>query len=175
MLEILITKLQGQISKCSFAAEILYDDSEFDTIGEKRNRLLKNAKGKYLCFVDDDDDISNNYIERLRWASISDCDCASLRGVITTDGKNPLIFEHSIRYKEWKTNKEGESPHATTYERFPNHLNMVRSSIAKKFKFTEKNYGEDFDWSKKLHESGLIKTEQQIPDIIYLYKYISNK
>lgn len=155
--------------------EVIWDDNEFDSIGEKRNRLLNKAKGKYLCFVDDDDSVSKNYIDRLLWASSFDKDCASLRGVITTDGENPLIFEHSIRYKEWKTNKPGESPHATAYERFPNHLNMIRSSIAKKFKFAEINHGEDFDWSKKIHESGLIKTEQQIPDIIYLYKYVTNK
>ena len=152
--------------------QILTDDSEFDSIGEKRNRLLEKAQGKYLCFVDDDDSVSENYIKLLIEAAKSDQDCASLKGEITIDDGDPEIFEHSLIYDKWKTNPE-ES--AIRYERFPNHLNMIRSDIAKQFKFPEKNHGEDFDWSTELHKSGLLKTEHYIPEVIYYYNYITNK
>lgn len=154
------------------AIEILFDDSEVDSIGEKRNRLMGRAKGKWLCAIDDDDKVSSNYIKLLLEATESDCDCASLKGEITIDGGIPEIFEHSIKYNEWKTNPKGSD---IRHERFPNHLNLVKASIAKQFQFPEKNFSEDFDWSTELHNSGLLRIEHYIPDVIYFYNFISNK
>lgn len=146
-----------------------YDDKSA-SIGEKRNKLLKHTNGKYLCFIDDDDSISNSYIKLLLGAAKTNCDCASLKGEITIDGGEPEIFEHSILYDKWETTND-----TIKYLRFPNHLNMIRSDIAKQFKFPEKNHGEDFDWSTELHKSGLLKTEHYISETIYFYKFISNK
>lgn len=142
------------------------------TIGAKRNKLLSFATGQYVSFIDDDDMVSNNYIEWLLKAVESGCDCASLKGIITFDGEKPAAFEHSLKYKEWKTNDGDEE---IKYERYPNHLNLIKASIAKQFKFPEKNHGEDADWSKLLHESGLLKTEFYISDFIYHYNYIIKK
>ena len=61
------------------------------------------------------------------------------------------------------------------YERYPNHLNCIKSSIAKQFKFPEINFGEDTLWADKVFKSGLIKTEHFIDKVIYHYKYITNK
>jgi len=82
------------------------------------------------------------------------------------------MFEHSIRYNAYKTNPDG---YEVRYERFPNHLNCIKSSIAKQFIFPEKNHGEDTDWATQVHRSGLIQTEHYIKEVIYYYDYISNK
>lgn len=145
-------------------------DNKELSIGEKRNRLLKKANGEYISSIDDDDAVSDNYVKLLLEAIGTGCDCASLRGLITFDGVQPAIFEHSLKYNEWKT-----TDNEIVYERFPNHLNMVKASIAKQFKYPEKNHGEDFDWSTELHKSGLLKTEYYIDEIIYYYKYVSKK
>jgi len=150
---------------------IAKDDRQI-TIGMKRNNLLVAAQGKYVAFIDDDDIVSDDYIDLLLNAAEADCDCASLKGEITIDGGKPEIFEHSLKYNEWKTNPEGSE---IRYERYPNHLSLIRASIAKQFKFPEINHGEDHDWSKQIHESGLLKNEYYIPEIIYYYNYISNK
>ena len=152
---------------------VLTDNKEM-SIGEKRNKLLSVANGEYCCFIDDDDEISEEYIKLLLEVAESGCDCASLKGVITTDGANPQIFEHSLKYIEWKTNTNtgfGD----VVYERYNNHLNMIKTSIAKQFKFPDKNFSEDYDWSKLLHESGLLKTEYYIEDILYYYKFVTKK
>ena len=149
----------------------LIDSGEM-SIGEKRNELVKCAKGEYIAFVDDDDSISLNYISHLLEGIESGVDCCSLRGVITWDGIRPEIFEHSIKYNEYKTNISGE---AITYERYPNHLNCIKSSIVKQFKFPEINHGEDTDFATQIFQSGLIKTEHFIDEVIYHYQYKSNK
>ena len=40
-------------------------DNKSITIGTKRNLLLDISSGEYICFVDDDDIISDNYIESI--------------------------------------------------------------------------------------------------------------
>lgn len=150
--------------------EIIVNYSENLSIGEKRNNLLEIARGKYLYFFDDDDMPSNDNIETILKAIETNPDCVSLRGIMTTNGSNPEIFEHSIQYKAWKTTKN-----KIKYERFPNHLNCIRADIAKQFKFPEVNHGEDFAWSKAIHESGLLKKEFYVDSVLYYYKYITNK
>lgn len=151
--------------------EVLTDEApKGKSIGKKRNDLLDKAQGEYVCFIDDDDKISDDYIRLVLNALQKKPDCLSLKGIITFDGHEPKIFEHSIKYSEYRTTEN-----AITYERYPNHLNVIKSSIAKQFKFPEINFGEDTDWATQIHKSGLLKKEVQIDKILYYYKYISNK
>lgn len=167
----LITELRDQMLVYAPAVGIIHNASTDLSIGAKRNWLLEKAESDYTCFVDDDDFIFENYIDLLMKAADTDCDCASLKGIITFDGKGDKVFEHSIKYKEWRTVAGSE----VTYERYPNHLNMIKTSIAKQFKFPEINHGEDADWSTQIHNSGLLKTEHYIPEVIYYYRYVTNK
>ena len=114
-------KLQLKEQKNEAVEVIIYEDKGELSIGEKRNKLLKRAKGEYVCFIDDDDEISKNYINLALEGIKLGVDCCSLRGVITWDGSNSEIFEHSIKYDEYKTNDTG----AIRYERYPNHLNVI--------------------------------------------------
>jgi glycosyltransferase involved in cell wall biosynthesis len=150
--------------------EILHDNDENKSIGKKRNDLLERATGDYVCFIDDDDIICNDYLRIVLKALQSNPDNLSLKGVITTDGNDPKIFEHSIKYKEYRTTEN-----VITYERYPNHLNTIKSSIAKQFKFPEINFGEDTDWATQIYNSGLLKKEVQINEPLYYYRYITNK
>lgn len=166
----LIVELRSQILPYAGEIEILTDDHEYDNVGMKRNRLLERATGEYLCFFDSDDIPAQNYIESIMQAAESGDDCASLMGMYYVDDRFDGIFEHSLKYDSWAT-----TDRSIKYERYPNHLNLIRSEIAKRFKFPDKSYGEDHDWSKQIHEAGVLKTEFLIPDIIYHYKYETKK
>jgi glycosyltransferase involved in cell wall biosynthesis len=152
--------------------EIIYNDHRFHSIGRKRNDLLEQSRGQYICFIDDDDRVSDNYVKLLMEGINKGVDCCSLKGIITEDGQNPLVFEHSIKYNAYKTNENG---HEVRYERYPNHLNAIRSDIAKRFRFQEISHGEDTEWATQIHKSGLLKTEHYIPEVIYHYEYRSKK
>lgn len=163
-------KLYAQMLPYVTEVELLSDNHEYDSIGAKRNRLLERATGEFVAFFDSDDRPSDDYIKLLMEGIESNPDCCSLRGEYSIDGIFDGIFEHSIKYKEWATTKN-----EVKYERFTNHLNAVKSSIAKQFKYPDKSHGEDFDWSTLVHESGLIKTEYYIPSVIYFYDFINDK
>lgn len=142
------------------------------SIGYKRNKLLQECEGLYMAFIDSDDRVASDYVELLLEAIDFGPDCCSLNGIITEDGKNPLRFQHSLRHNAYSTNPDNEE---IRYLRFPNHLNCIRADIAKQFQFPETMVSEDTAWATQLHKSRLLKTEYDIPEIIYFYDYVRNK
>ena len=52
--------------------EIITDSSMTYNIGTKRNKLLSLASGKYIVFLDDDDLIASDYVEKILKACASD-------------------------------------------------------------------------------------------------------
>lgn len=152
----------------SFEVEVLLDDRRNITVGQKRNNLLSAAHGEYVCHVDDDDRIAHNYVQLIMQGIETNVDCCSLVGEITVNGMHPKKFIHSLDYSGWYEKNN-------VYYRSINHLNCIKSSIAKHIGFTEKNHGEDYDFSIKLRESGLLKTEHKIDQVIYYYDYRTDK
>jgi len=160
---------------------ILQDNGE-RTVGDKRNECLQKSSGEYVAFFDDDDWPSDIYIKCVMEGISIGGDCVSLRGVMTTDGENPEIFEHSISYKEWRT-FDNAMVDEVKYERYPNHLNPIKSEIAKQFRFPDKDFGEDHDWSTQIFKSRLLRVEgggSGAPDfienpIMYYYRCKSKK
>lgn len=144
------------------------DDATEISIGVKRNNLMAKARGEYICFIDDDDRVADNYIELVMAGIATNPDCCSLNGIITTDCKNPKPFKHSIDYAEMYE-RDG------VYYRPPNHLNVVRSSIAKQMVFPDWQRSEDSNYCFQLRDSGLLKVEYKIEPVLYFYDYVSDK
>ena len=165
--ELMLLLIPQKTSEIEILSEI---DSGEMTIGEKRTKLMNLSKGEYIAFIDDDDEVSKDYVSKILKAIESKPDCTSLTGVITHDGINPELFCHSIKYKQWQTNTNNEP---IKYERNPNHLNAIKRDIAIKYSFIPVNHGEDQDWSMRIQNE--LKTETEIEGVIYHYKYISNK
>lgn len=165
LLSILLQELQRQIG--DRLVEVLVDKGE-GTTGSKRNRLLNQASGKYIAFIDDDDAVSDRYIDLILEAVKDNPDCLSLIGVITTNGKNPVKFYHSLQYTSY-FERNG------AYYRPPNHLNVIRASIAKLYPFPDKTWGEDTEWAMKLCSDCVLKYEIVIDEVLYYYQYKTKK
>jgi hypothetical protein len=167
MLRGLVDELYRQIESAIALrqVEVVIDDREGVTVGEKRDSLLKRARGHYIAFVDDDDAVAHDYVVRVISAVSGDLsvDCASLVGVVTTDGANPKEFRHSIEYDGWFY-KDG------AHRRCPNHLNAVRRDLALQAGFVNQNVGEDVEYSSRLRP--LLKKEATTGDKpLYFYFY----
>ena len=128
--------------------------------------MLGRAHGEYVAFIDDDDLVSSRYVELVTGALQQKPDCTELRGIITSDGKNPEPFHHTITCQEW-CKRNG------VYLRYPNHLNAIRRDLALAAGFTEKWYGEDKDFSDRVRP--MLKTQGAIPETIYHYLYRTKK
>lgn len=145
--------------------EILYfQDNQTSPVGYKRNCLMDQALGEYICFVDDDDDVHEDYIKLIYAALETKPDCVSCTGMIYQPNKLPIKFEHSLKYhKAIKLNHVLCSP---VY-----HLNPVKKSYAIQARFPEQNYNEDTTWAKRLYQLKLLKTEVEIKTPYYFYYY----
>ncbi len=140
--------------------EFIYEiDNGEMTIGEKRNKLLLRAQGEYICFVDDDDDVSDDYIESIMNALETKPDCVGIEGILKCKSGD-LIFRHSIQFQCWYTGIDA-------FYRTPNHLNPVKRKIALNVCFPSKNFGEDQHYSDGIKRQ--LKTEKYIDHPIYFY------
>ena len=144
------------------------------TVGEKRNKLVALAKGRHICFIDDDDDIPQYYLKEIT-KILKDRPgiyCIGFLGIKTTNGLNLVTFSHCPYSKDigFKDGKFGNPI---------NHLNPVRRDIAIKHKFPHINNGEDQEWAKKINRE--FRTDRDmdrapenygfINTIMYHYRY----
>lgn len=137
------------------------DNGEMTT-GAKRNDMIRNSEAEYICFFDCDDMPTDVYVKKQLDVAISGMDCGSLNGLYFCNGVYDRPFTHSIKYRSWYTERDG-------YRRCPNHLNAIKRNIALQVPFPDKTIGEDGVQSMALLESGLIKTEYEIKETLYLY------
>lgn len=151
--------------------EIITDDRPKNIpTGAKRNDMIERAQGEYVCSVDDDDEVSSEYISSILSAMESSPDVVTFEGWMTTNGRNYVhwIIKLGESY-EARTDPDG----VTRYYRFPNHLTAIKKDIAKQVKFPSIWQGEDYQWAVKIQP--LIKTSVHIPKLLYHYKFIHNK
>jgi hypothetical protein len=144
--------------------EICLDfDNKESSIGDKRQRLLQRAAGKYLCFIDDDDDITDAYVEDV-WAMIrGNFHTMQLWGQI-----GDFRFKHSTAVKLTDFMATKDTP--AVFQRPPNHLNPMLSDVAKFISFKSATYGEDLDWAMNLCRTGFLQTEYRNGDRVhYIY------
>ena len=137
--------------------------------GVSRNKLLDRAAGKYCVFVDDDDVVSDDYIEKVLTAIKSGPDICSITGAVTSlmDNKR-RYFVLSQKYEELFS-LPSDRHEDDTYYRYSSHLCPIRTEIARKVRFPESMYHEDNGYSDRLKKyEGELK-EVAIETVIYYY------
>jgi hypothetical protein len=128
-----------------------FDNKEM-SIGMKRQKLLDSAKGKYLSFIDDDDEITDAYIEDLSECIKGGYHTMRLRGQMS---QYPFVHSTEITM----TSPMATMDEPPLFQRPPNHLNPMLSDVAKFVKFKDAVHGEDLDWTLSLYKSGFLQTE----------------
>jgi len=126
-------------------------DNREMSVGTKRQKLLEKARGKYLAFIDDDDDITDAYVEDVVEMIRGNWPTMRLRGQISK-----YTFTHSIENSLTDTMAKGE-----VFLRPPNHLNPMLSDVAKLIRFKDAVRGEDLDWTIRMARSGFLTREYQ--------------
>lgn len=141
-----------------------HQDNKEISIGAKRQSLLEKAKGEYVVFVDDDDDVPTYYVEEIMKAISEQPDTVGFQ--IKCSGTPGITANASNRYKDWGDYFDGFDYVRTPYQKTP-----IKKSIALKIGYKDMRFGEDYDYSKRLKESGLISTECYIPKVMYFYRF----
>ena len=146
------------------AVEIKFNDAPRGsiTIGAKRNELLLDSTGEYVCFIDDDDSASPYYVDSILRAIESKPDAIGFKIMCDMEGKKEIAAS-SIKY-DWSNNIDG-----FRYVRSIYHKTPVKREIALKCMFPDKSFGEDYEYSMRLKPH--LKTEVFINEFLYFYNY----
>jgi hypothetical protein len=159
----LIYELQRQISK-NYAEEIIEiiidTDNMVKSVGQKRNDLIKKARGQFICFIDDDDFIAENYLSIILYHLNSSIDILLIaidhvqNGVKQTKILPSLYIDNLITHKAiFKTNHFHLCPH--------------KKSIAEAVLFDGVNFAEDMIYSQKMVKH--INNCYTISEPLYIY------
>ena len=161
---IIDTQVDGQPVQVT----VLKDNRE-RTIGEKRQLALDVCKTPYIVFIDDDDVVSNKYVQLILHELANKPDGVGFRGIISSERSWPVEFVHKagLAYSD----RPIQYQKSFIYTRPLNHLNPVRIDIARQIGYVSLNMGEDYDYCKRLDESGLIKNAAFIDEFMYFYQY----
>jgi glycosyltransferase involved in cell wall biosynthesis len=139
-------------------------DNKSMSIGTKRRAMLDAAQGEYVVMIDDDDWVANDYVDSILAALESKPDFVGFN--ISCEGTDGKTANVSNKYSDWADKKDGYD-----YVRTPYHKTPIKTSIARQINFKDLRWGEDYDFSKRLKQSGLIKTEVHIDKVLYFYRY----
>ena len=169
----LMNILYPQLEQYRDGVEIIVcKDNRENTIGAKRNMLTEMAVksgATHRAFIDDDDTVTDDYLDLNMPGVMGMYDCNSLVGIYSVNGvidPNKHIFLHSLKYTHWYEDD-------TYYYSNPNHLNVVKLDLIKDIKFQEKNFGEDGCWSEDIAKAGVLKNEYEITKPFYNYLFRS--
>lgn len=165
--EELLKALARQPFKYMSRCQVLVDiDGRQVTIGAKRNRLLAAAIGRYVTFIDDDDLVTPDYLERVFEGIDKGVDHVGVGMMFTPDHGRHHLVECSMHH-EWGMREDG------VYLRSPQHTCVVKRELALAVGFENSSFGEDRDYAERLRP--LIETEHVITRPIYFYIYRRDK
>lgn len=190
----IIEKINNQIQKNNLDSQVevlsLLDNNKM-TIGEKRNHLLSISKGLYVNFIDDDDDVTDNYIVKILEAINSNNGVDVITYHVINYVYNQRLIDKGIKHKReifcryglnyeytkltpWSEESMRQKPFLKeNWFGLPSHTMVWRGDLARSVKFANRNAGEDFDWVKRI--CPLTKSHYEINEVLYYYNAVSGK
>lgn len=161
-LQALSVELQRQIGWYPVEHLALLDNRK-RTIGEKRDALVRAARGKYVCFCDDDDWVAPDYVRCLLEAAAGDPDVITFRQHCTVNGE-----EGEIEFGLGNAN-EAFCPDGTA-KRNAWHVCAWRRSLAILSHFPKSSYGEDWAFAAPLCRLAGLR-DAHVDKVLHFYQY----
>jgi glycosyltransferase involved in cell wall biosynthesis len=154
-------KIENQIGSLP-VEHLLLCDNKSRSIGAKRQALLDIARGQYIAFVDDDDDISNDYVQAILAGIATGADVITFHQRAIYNGLESEVHFNAANHDEPFT------PGRIT-KRAPWHVCAWRRDLVAECVFGESNYGEDLVWARQARRR--IRTAHHIPRILHTYRH----
>jgi|SRR5688572_9861677 len=137
------------------------------SVGAKRQALLDISEAKYICFLDDDEDISPDYIETILRLCYQDKDLCTFKSFFKCDTYWSVV-NMSLQNK---TNEEASPEYEI--QRTPWHVCAIRREKAIQEKFMDVNNNEDYEWFERVLKN--CNDEAHSERIIHNYNHSSTK
>ena len=163
----LLSKVLLQIGPMTDVEVLVWIDNKRRSIGRKRDDLVQMASGKFLAILDDDDDVSGDYVAELRSAALANPEA------------DVIVFDQIAQMGDWKPfrvrfgiefeNQAAVDGGGRDITRKPWHLCAWRSDLAKMARFPDISYGEDAAWAAQLWPK--VKRQVRIDKVLHHYRW----
>lgn len=161
-LPIVLNKLSLQAEKYDDVEVLTLIDNKKIILGEKRNMMIRIASGEYVVFVDDDDDISDDYIDSIYERINEGSDVITFTVDVSLNGGE---------YKPCYYSKDFGCDYNTdqAYHRLPNTRVCIKRSLCLDTPYKPLLNGEDAAFARDLFPK--LKTESKIDKVLYFYNF----
>lgn len=133
------------------------------TSGKKRNLLIDNSSGDYICFIDDDDEVNNNYVYKMYSACLKDADVVTFNLQMFWNNQPKEIWQFGLYHNMRRSGLM-----------CVNHLCAWKRALATLVRWDPLlGNSDDRVWFEPLFHAGLIKTQYHINETLYFYMYDS--
>jgi len=156
-------KISDQIGNLP-VEHLVFCDNKRRSIGAKRQALVDIALGDYIAFVDDDDDISDDYVSQLLAAIERKPDVITFRQRAIYNS-----LESEVHFGI--NNQDGPFTPGGITLRAPWHVCAWNREKVAGCLFGESNYGEDLIWCQQARRR--IATGFNITEILHTYRHDS--
>lgn len=163
LLKELLAELKRQ-RKPGVGVRVFRDNKDRSDYGGKCKTLLESSKADYVCFLDDDDWVAEDYVDAIRDALMHKPDYVGFQVHYTNDGVYQVPVYHSTTFGTGWRNE------ANALYRDINHFNPIKREIALKGLW-EGGDGADSRWADQIREQGLIKEEIFIDRELHHYRF----
>jgi len=166
----LLGKVLGQADMFDDVEVCVWMDNKKRSIGRKRDDLVQMARGNFLAFVDDDDDVSDDYVSELRTAALEhpNVDVIVFNQRVLMGSAKPFVIRFGIEFENQAAAEHG----GRDITRKPFHVCAWRTELAQTARFPDISYGEDWEWVKQLLPK--VKQQARVDQILHTYRYDVN-
>ena len=149
---------------------VLLDDRK-RSIGHKRNALVSIAQGAFVAFVDDDDRVATDYVDRLLEKIALQPDVIVfdvwVSGYYDRFGLSDRLCSYDLDHEHQTLTDR--------YHRKPNHLMAWRTALVKQEPFSDLSSGEDTEWAHRICRRFEKRLRQErIHKVLYSYDFDTN-
>lgn len=142
-------------------------------LGTKRNELMQLARGKFVCHIDDDEMISDDFAAKLLPLLRScheETDLVAYDAKVTIDGGTPFRVRTYMDYPVDPVQLREDGTYGDI-RRPPWHWCAWRRELAVDFEFPTKYYGEDWAWLVQVTPN--VRRWEKIDEMLFHHRFSS--
>lgn len=154
-------------------------DNRKQTVGEKRNALMRMMRGRFFTFVDDDDNVAPGYVRTLLedMNRYPDADVFAFKQSCHTLGEGETPNDSNVAFVVDADLRNGTNepipfrgPWKTEYKRTLWHWCVFSSLVFGDLRFPETSLYEDQDWLSRAQ--GRVRKQRKIDSVLHMYSFM---
>lgn len=150
---------------------MILTDNRRRQLGAKRNKMMDMAQGRFICHIDDDEKLSDNFFNALLPELEKDVDVIGYNAGVSFNGGPEFRVTTTLRGPNQQPRDLGNNQYSDITRTYW-HWCAWRTELAKQYRFPEdKGWAEDAIWLEKILPN--VKSHIKIERILFHHRWSS--